>query len=256
MLQEHKEHIKYVLGAVVVLSLAYAAYQYGQSVNSAYSTRTFTVEGKAKVESVNNVATFTATVLTEGGLDQGVVQAQNTEKMNKVVAYIESEGVEKKDIKTNQYTLNPKYSQQVCFAGNCPEPKIIGYTVEQSVTIKARNAELAGKLVAGVVQNGATSVTNVTFAADNQDESYKEARIKALEDAKMQAERLAQAGNFRLGKLVTFYDQGQGGYPEPYPMAGVAMDSSMAMEKAAVAPTLAPGSEESEVRVTVTYEIK
>jgi uncharacterized protein YggE len=253
MLQEYKEHIKYALVAIIVLSLAYAAYQYGQSVSSAYSTRTFTVEGKAKVESVNNVATFTATVLTEGGLDQVAVQTTNTEKMNAVVAYVASEGIEQKDIKTEQYLLMPKYSNSFCYAGNCPEPKITGYTVSQTVTVKVRTVENAGKLVGGVVQNGANTVSEVRFEADNRDEAMKQARIAALGDAKVQAERLAKAGDFRIGKLVTFYDQGEGGM-EPYPMAGIEGDAMMA--KSAVAPVLNPGISQEEVRVTVTYEIR
>jgi uncharacterized protein YggE len=255
MLQEYKEHIKYGLVAIIVLSLAYAAYQYGQSVNSAYSTRTFTVEGKAKVESENNVATFSTTVLTEGGLDQQLAQTQNTEKMNKVIAYLEAGGIEKKDIKTEQYTLMPKYNYTPCYAGNCPEPKITGYTVSQVVTTKVRTVENAGKLVAGVVQNGATTVSEVRFEADNYDEALKQARIDALADAEVQARRLAKAGDFRLGKLVTFYDQGDG-MGEPYPMAGVEGDMMMAKSSAPALPVLAPGTSEKEVRVTVTYEIR
>jgi uncharacterized protein YggE len=255
MLQEHKEQIKYVLVAIVVLSFAYAVYQYGQSVNSAYSTRTFTVEGKAKVESENNVATFNATVLTEGGMDQVAVQTQNTEKMNTVIAYLEKEGIDKKDIKTEQYTLMPKYNYAPCYAGNCPEPKISGYTVSQAVTVKVRTVENAGKLVAGVVQNGATTVSEIRFEADNRDEALKQARIEALADAEAQAKRLSKAGNFRLGKLVTFYDQGEG-MGEPYPMGGVEGDVMMAKSAVPAPPVLAPGVSDEEVRVTVTYEIR
>ncbi len=253
---EIKEKIKFGLIAVMALSLAYAAYQYGQSVNDAYSTRTFTVEGSAKVQTTNDVAAFTATVHTEGGLDQATVQAQNTEAMNKVVAYVESKGIAKEDIQTENYSLSPRYNNPNCFGGRCEESKIIGYTVSQNVKVKVRQADLAGELVAGVVQNGATSVSQVSFEVEDNKEALQQARIDALDDAQQQAERLAKAGKFRLGKMVTFYEQGDPGYP--YPMGGVAMDSAMMEKSVAVAPapSLQPGSTQDEIRVTVTYEIK
>lgn len=252
---EQKDKVKFVLGGIVALSVAYAAFQYGQSVNDAYSTRTFTVEGTAKVATANDIASFTATVNTEGGLEQGEVQGKNTEAMNKVVAYLESKGIAKEDIKTENYSLSPRYNNPNCFGGRCEESKIIGYTANQNVVVKVREVAQAGELVAGVVQNGATSVSQVSFEVDDNKGAIQEARIEALKDAKEQAEKLSDAGKFHLGKIVTFYEQGDPG--QPYPMGGMAYDT-MSMEKAAAlpAPNLQPGSSNGEVRVTVTYEIR
>jgi uncharacterized protein YggE len=253
---EQRDRVKYGLWAVAVLALAYVAYQYGQSVNSEYSSRTFTVEGSAKLASANNIATFAATVYNEGGMDQAEVQRVNTEKMNQVVAYIKSQGIEDKDIKTDQYALNPKYSAPNCvLGGTCDEPKIIGYTATQNVTVKVRKTEDAGKLVAGVVQNGATSVGQVQFTPEDNSADRDAARVAALKDAERKAKDLAVAGNFRIGKLITFYEQGQDAVG-PYPMMGVAKDSMSAGVTSAPAPALQPGTTEDEVRVTVTYEIK
>lgn len=252
-----REKIKFGLAALVALSVAYAAFQYGKSVNDAYSNRTFTVEGRAEIETANDLATFTATVTTEGGMDQALVQTQNTEAMNKVVAYLESKEIDKDDIKTENYSLQPRYSTSNCFEGRCDEAQIIGYIASQNVTVKVRKVEMAGELVSGVVQNGATSVSQVSFEVDDNKEALQQARINALYDAQQQAKRLAKAGNFRLGKLVTFYEQGSPGYP--YPMGGVGGDMGM-MEKSvampAPAPDLQPGSTQGEVRVTATYEIR
>lgn len=254
---ETKEKIKYVLGAIVAISVAYAAYQYGQSVNDMYAPRTFTVEGTAKVETSNDIATFTATVYTEGGLDQKEVQTKNTEAMNKVVSYLESKEIDKDDIQTENYSLQPKYNTPNCTQGRCEASQIIGYTVSQNVRVKVRKADTAGELVSGVVQNGATSVSQVGFEVEDNKAALQDARSEALKDAQQQAERLAKSGKFRLGKMVTFYEQGNPGYP--YPMSGVGGDMAM-MEKSAVAPApapdLQPGSTEGEIRVTVTYEIK
>lgn len=248
-----KEKVQFGFALVAVLSLAYAAFQYGQSVNDAYSTRTFTVEGKAEIQNANDVANFTATVLTEGGLDQAEVQNRNAEAMNRVVSYLESKNIAKEDIQTENYTLNPRYSNPSCFGGRCEESQIIGHTASQNVVVKVRDVALAGELVSGVVQNGATSVSQATFSVDDNREALQEARIAALRDAQEQANELAEAGDFRLGKMITFYEQGN---PiEPYAVGG---DLAM-MEKSvsqAVNPNLQPGSTEGQVRLTVTYEIK
>src|SRR5688572_10426393 len=107
---EQKDQIKYVLAGIITLSVAYAAFQYGQSVNDAYSARTFTVEGTAKIQTANDIATFSATVTTEGGMDQGVVQNENSEAMNKVVGYLQTNGIAKEDIETENYNLSPRYN--------------------------------------------------------------------------------------------------------------------------------------------------
>lgn len=254
---DQKEKIKFGLAFIIVLSIAYAAIQYGQSVNDAYSTRTFTVEGKADITKSNDIATFTATVFTEGGLDQTQVQTQNTESMNEVVAYLEANGVAADDRKTENYSLTPKFNNPNCFGGRCEESKIIGYTATQNIAVKVRDAAKSGELVSGVVQNGATSVSQVSFTVDDNKDALQQARIEALRDAHKQAEELAKAGKFRLGKLVTFYEQG--GPMEPYPMGGVMMDMAVAeksMSPASPSPSLQPGSTEGEVLLTATYEIR
>lgn len=252
---EQKDQIRYVLAGIVTLSIAYAAFQYGQSVNDAYSSRTFTVEGSAKIQTANDVATFTATVTTEGGMDQAAVQNENSEAMNKAVGYLEANGIAKEDMKTENYNLSPRYSNPNCFGGRCEESKIIGYTATQNVNVKVREAAKAGELVGGVVQNGATSVSQVSFEVDDNKEAIETAKTEALRDAEQQARRLAKAGNFHLGKMVTFYEQGYPGIP--YPMGGVATDmATMEKASAAPAPRLEPGSTNDEVRITVTYEIQ
>jgi uncharacterized protein len=252
-MNEHNHRWHRVFLAVLALSAAYGAWQYGRAVDNAYSSRTFTVEGVVEVKTANDLATFTATVTTESGLDATAVQNENSQKMNKVLAFLESKGVAKEDMQTENYNAAPRYSVPNCFGGRCEEAKIIGNTVTQNVRVKVRKADEAGMLVSGVVENGATSVSAVTFEVDDNTGAYQEAKIAALADAKKQAQALARAGNFRIGRMITFYEQGEPGVP--YPMGGVAMDA--ALEKAAVTPpVLQPGTSEGKVRMTVTYEIR
>jgi uncharacterized protein YggE len=256
MTPERKDFLKYALGAILVFSIAYGVYEYGQSIDDAYSSRTFTVEGKAKVTVANDKAHFNVTVTTEGGIDQVLAQDENTKKMNAVIAYVKSKEVADENMKTEEYALNPRYSTPVCLTGRCEEPVLLGYTVTQNLSVKAVDTKVAGEIVAGVVTQGATAVSQVQFEAEGGDDATRVARVEALQDAETQAKVLAKAGHFRLGKIVTFYEQGQ--VMEPYPLAGMTQDALGGMEKSAVRanPALAPGSDDKEVRVTVTYEIE
>lgn len=242
-------------GALAVLAISALAYtyQYGRQVNQAYPTRTFAVEGTGDIEAPNDVASFTATVLTEGSGDIAALQVQNTEKMNAINAYLKENGVEKKDLKTENYSVNPRYEYVTCAAGTaCPSPAINGYSISQSLRVKVRDMEALGKLLSGIVEKGANNVSGVSFVADNDEEAKSAARKEAFAEARKKAEGIAKAGNFRLGKLVSFYENDG----SPRPMYDQAMGMGGAeMAKSAAAPVIEPGVQEGELRVTLTFEI-
>lgn len=251
MFQQYKSEIKLGLFAVLVLAVVYGVYQYGQSVRDPYGQRMFTVEGKAKVETPHDTGTFTATVHTEGDTNTKALQSQNSEKMNAVISYLKDQGIDEKDLKTDDYTLLPRYANQECRPGQaCPPSAISGYTIEQSVEITVRDVSKAGDLLSGVVNAGANTVTQLQFSVADDSEARDAARAEALKDAEKRAETLARAGGFHVGKLVTFYETGQD-MGQSYPMAAGAQGL-----EAKNAPTIEPGTEKDEVRMTVTYEIR
>ena len=240
--------------AVVLLAVAavMASYQYKREVSSMYPNRVFSVEGTGEVDTTPDLATFSATVLTDGGTNVAEVQAANTEKMNRIDAYLKEQGVAKDDLKTAQYSLSPRYSYAPCLDRNCPPPTITGYNLTQTLEVKVREASKLGDLLSGVVTNGANSVSEVRFVVDDDSTAKDEARQEAMADAKKKAKALAKAGGFRLGKLVTLYENSS-----PMPYGGYAMAGDMAMKsEAAAQPVIEPGSQTSKVQMTLTFEIK
>lgn len=242
-------------GALVLLALAALGYtyQYGRQVNQTFPTRTFTVEGSADVETPNDIATFTATVLTEGEGDVAALQGQNTEKMNALIAYLKENGVEKKDLKTENYSVNPRYDTPNCLPGTpCPAPGISGYSLSQSLQIKVRNVDTLGPLLSGVVEKGANSVSGVSFVTDDSEEAKDAARKEAFSEARERAENIARAGDFRLGKLVSFYENG--GSERPMYDQAVGIGGAEAL-KSSVSPVIEPGMSEGKLQVVLTFEI-
>lgn len=241
-------------GAFVLIAVAavIASYQYKLSVDGIYPTRTFSVDGTGEIEAVPDLATFSVTVTTDGGKNVTEVQSANTEKMNAVTAFLKEQGIDKKDLKTGQYNLSPRYSYAQCFAGgNCPAPTITGYNLTQTLEVKVRESDKLGDLLSGVVASGANSVSEVRFVVDDDTAAKDAAREEAIADAKKKAKATAKAAGFRLGRLVTLYENAN-----PVTSYGMGGALDMAAVKSEAVPAVEPGTQAMKVHVTLTYEVK
>ncbi|MDO8504288.1 MAG: SIMPL domain-containing protein [Candidatus Liptonbacteria bacterium] len=260
------QKIKNYLGIVGILGMlvaSFVAWRYvGAYANSIEpgTYRSFSVSADGKYVAIPDIATFTFRVITEGGKDLGALQTQNTEKTNKVIAFVKAKGVEAKDIKTESYDVQPRYQYSNCgiyTQGNsvCPPPTIVGYTITQSVSVKVRDLGKAGEVLGGVVDSGANDVSQLTFTLDNPDSAKASARSEAMGKAKTKAEAIANEGGFSLGKLISIQiDDGVNRQPVYY-----AKETSYAMgagvSASAPTPSIEPGSQDVNVSVTLTYEI-
>lgn len=248
----------YVWGAAVIgiLAVSYAAVSYvrtySQSIEPS-SFRSFSVSADAKVVAVPDVATFTASVITEGGLDLGALQDTNVEKTNKVIAYVKGNGVDEKDVKTEGYSVEPRYQYYGCETGPCPPPRIVGYTVRQTISVKVRDFAKAGEILGGVVENGANSVSSLSFTIDDPTEVQNEARAEAIAKAKAKAKLIADAGGFDIGRLLGIEE---GGWAPPMPMYREAYGMGGAADQSKAVLSIEPGSQEVTVMVTLRYEIR
>jgi hypothetical protein len=261
MNQEHKKSFFWGVIGLSVLMVALSAWNYASSYADSIqpsSFRSFAVSGEGKVTAVPDIAQISFSVLTEGNKDLGALQSQNTEKMNKVIAFLKGQGVEEKDIKTEQYNISPRYQYYSCpsqtySAQPCPPADIVGYTINQNVEVKIRDFAKIGSVLGGLVENGANTVSQLTFAIDDPTAVEMEARKEAMEKAKVKAEEIAEAGGFNVGRLLSVDENNY--YPRPMMykealgMGGVAMDS-------AATPNIQPGSQEVTVNVVLRYEIK
>lgn len=260
--------IKNILGgtvavAVVVLALAgwrYASF-YGASIEPS-SFRSFAVSAEGKTVTVPDVAQLTFSVVTEGTTDVGTLQVKNTEKMNGVIEFVKSKGVDKKDIKTQTYQIEPRYQYFNCNPSilefgsvtPCPPAEIVGYTIRQSVLVKVRDFGTIGAILSGAVKAGANSVSGPSFTIDDPDAAKQEARKEAVEKAKEKAAQIAKVGGFSVGRLLSIEE----GFSGPiYPMYERAMGIGGAgLDAKTPVPSIEPGSEEVTVTVTLRYEIE
>jgi uncharacterized protein len=255
--------IKNLLGLTVILGLLGFLY-FGYSMAKTYDRsseptnfRSFYVSGSGKAVGTPDIASFSFEVITEWDTDVGKLQTENAEKMNTTIDFVKKQGIDAADIKTAQYSINPRYSNTVCDYSIKGEPcesesKISGYTVQQTVFVKIRDFKKISDLLSGVVKNGANSVGQLQFTIDNSDALTDTARAEAVKKAQEKAEKMAQAGGFTLGRLLEISENFTSPYYDPRMMV---MDT-MSKSESAVAPTIEAGSQEINIEVSLRYEIK
>lgn len=256
-MNENMNKYVWISFAAAALLLAYAGIHYADAYSKSIqpsSFRSFSVSADGKAVAVPDVAQFSFSVFTQGGKTIATIVKENTDKMNRAIAFVKESGVDDKDVKTAQYSLTPRYQYSSCprDGGTCPPATIIGYEVRQTVQVKVRNFEKVGDILAGVVQNGANEVSGLQFTLDDPTSVQDAARTEAITKAKVKALAVAKAGGFSLGRLLNI---SEGYAPRPY-YADTMMKSYGMGGVAAAAPTIAPGSEETSVSVTLQYEIK
>ena len=247
-----------IVGILIIASSAWSGVRsYSRAIDPS-SLRSFSVQAEGDAIAVPDIAQFSFSVITEGGVNLGTLQGEHTEKMNKAIAFLKDQGIDKKDIKTSQYSINPRRQYFNCsrIGGGgepCPPPEIVGYTVTQSVSVKIRDFTKTGEIVAGVVKNGANTTSGLSFTIDDPTSVQNEARKEAIENAQAKAKSIARAAGFSIGRLISI-NEGGGYYAPQYArveslaIGGATSDYS--------APKIEAGSEEVTVSVNLVYEIR
>lgn len=255
MTEEHMKQMRSVAFLLLGLAAVVYVYQYGRSVDQTLPSKTFSVDGEAKMETATDIATFTASVVTEGGKNVADIQKQNVDKMNTINAFLQEKGVEKKDLQTSQYSLSPRYEYSNCTGVSvCPPPSISGYTLTQTLLVKVRNLESVGDILSGIVEKGANNVSGISFTVDDDSDARQVARTEAIAKAQKKAQEMAKAGNFKLGKLISLYED-SGVTPDPSVGYGGFGGSATADVKSATPPVIEPGTQSDTVHMNLTYEI-
>ena len=248
-----------LVGIIAALA-SYAYYTLKQSEGVYTGATTITVQGEGEVQVKPDLGTFSFSVLAEGK-DAAEAQSKSAASTNAILAALEAAGVDKKDLKTENYSLNPKYkyTETICKMGMyCPpsNPVIDGYEVSQMVTVKVRNLENAPALIAKAGENGATNISSLQFTVDDDKVFKAEARKAAIEDAQAKAEKLAGDLDVRIVRMTGFWED-EGGM---YPMMDKAYGGDMTMNEGDMnvspTPQMPTGENTISTTVSITYEVK
>lgn len=243
--------------------------------------RTISVSGKAEIKASPDVATFNWTVEEESTVSMNDAKNKAATKSNAIIAYLEKQGVEKKNIKTTSYSASPKYKNvnkpcampmmdsgvssgevkamaptYISYPCTNSEQVPSGFTVSQSVEVKLvkynEDENKLGTLISGVTNLKPKYVSSSYFTIEDVDKLKQQARADAIAKARIEAQILAKNLGVRLGKVLSFSD---GGDYYPYP-AMMSARAEKAGDSANVTPDLPTGEQTISSNVTITYTIK
>lgn len=211
----------------------------------------FSVSGTGIVYAKADIANIDLGFKTGTKKTAAEATVESSEKMNNIISVIKDLGVDEKDIKTNNYSLNPVYNYT-----NAKGQELIGYEVYQSLTLKVRDLTKIGDLIAKSTEKGANQVGGISFTIDDEFDLKNQARELAINKAKEKAELIAKQAGMKLGKVKSVSENyNYGGIVPMYANAKMEMDSVRG-GVGITSPEIATGQNEIQVEVTLTYEVK
>lgn len=211
---------------------------------------TITVSGSGTANIIPDLAVVNFGVRTVADTTEEA-QTENTEIMNATLEALREEGIADKDLQTSNYSLRENEVRD-------PETREWvnqGWIVQQTVEIKIRDNEKVGNVLALAAQLGITNVSGPSFQHDDVSEYEDAARMEAIADARAKAENLARALGVTLGE-VTDYNEWSGGPPQPYYDFARSEALSDSVLESVPSPEIAPGEDELQMEVSVTFQIR
>jgi len=214
-----------------------------QTASGAPPTVTLSVEGK--VAQTPDIVDISGGVVTTAPTAAAAL-SENASRMTAVVAAVRRAGIAERDIQTAGLNLQPQYR----YANN-QAPVLTGYQATNTVSLRVRKIDDAGKLIDTLVGQGANQISGPNFGIDKVDAALDVARAEAVATGRTRAELYAKAAGLQIKRLVSISESG-GNEPGPRPMM-----MAMRSEKLAAAPTpVAPGEVVLSINVQMVYELE
>ena len=218
----------------------------GQNVENRSDPATISVSGEGKVSAVPDIASLSFGVQTGRQKTAQAAMEKLSEDMNAVMEAVKETGVEEKDIRTESLRLFPAYD----WNEGMQIPR--GFEANQSLRVKVRDLDKVGEVLSAATNAGVNQAGGVSFTIDEPEELQREAREKAIDDAKKKAKELARDLGVTLGDLKGF---NEGGSPMPMYRGDYAMMEG-GIGGGGGAPPMPAGEQEVQVNVNLTYEVR
>ena len=230
---------------IVSLALAAVVMIFGVTVAQAESTpATLTVSAVGTVSLEADYATLTLGVTTAGRAVTETASA-NAAAMEKVIAALTAAGVDKADMKTQHFQVNPITDYR--YDDMNEKQTITGFQVSNTIYVTIRKVDQVGAVVDAAMAAGANESYGLTFRSSKEQEAADEATKLAVMEAKRKAALLAEAAGQSLGQLLIIQE---GASVEYAPF----LAKSMVMTENAT--PMLHGSLEMSSEVTLTFQVQ
>jgi uncharacterized protein len=207
--------------------------------------RTVSISGHGEVRVVPDLAVISVGVTTQGQSAREALDS-NTKAMKTLLDTLKKAGIEDRDMATSNFSVGPRLD----YGNNTGQPpKVVGYDVNNMVTITVRKIDDVGELLDVAVSTGSNTINGISFSVSKPDTFITEARTAAVLDARSKADTYAAAGGFKIGNILSITEGTAYQPPQPYLAKAARAEASDAVP-------IAQGEQALSVDVSITYEIK
>lgn len=228
---------------VIALALSACAAPVGSS--SKENIRTLSVNGSAQVNLTPDIAYVSIGVHSESPNAAEAVSSNNAQAQ-KVVDSLKALGIDEKDARTTNFSIYPQDEW-----GPNGERTGTRFVVDNTVYVTLRNIDQVGAVLQAAVDAGANSIYGIQFDVADKTTLLAGARQSAVENARTQAEELANSAGVTLGEVQSL------NYYNSYPVAYDAkVGGGGAVAEAAMYVPVAPGQLTITVDVNMVFEIR
>lgn len=250
--KENKVITYYAWFLVLALFFLWVVHYFNISFPLTVTQRTdseLAVVGEGKVDITPDTASVDLGIIVNDAKTVEEAQTKINTINNAIVAGVQAAGVDKKDVRTSNYSVTPNYNYDK--GANT----ITGYNGNVTVTIKVRDTTKLAEVIQQATKGGANQVMGTNYTVDKPEDYREKARQKAIDNAKEQAQKLASQLGIRLGKVVNIVESsgGTGVVPMMYEKSAVVMNMGGSNMPA---PDLQPGTQTITSTVTLYFDKK
>ncbi|MEM7458634.1 MAG: SIMPL domain-containing protein [Pseudomonadota bacterium] len=213
--------------------------------NSIQPETTLSISAEGSVNREPDIAFLNAGVQTQGETAQAAMSANST-AMNGVFDALAAANVDRSDMQTSNFSLQPQYDYSN--RSNGQPPRLTGYQASNQLTVRVRDLDTLGETMDALVSAGGNTFNGLNFALEDDRAAKNAARDIAIKEAISRAELYAAASGYEVARVVTISESG--GY-SPQPMAMMAEARSMDRST-----PIASGEVGYSVTVNVTFELR
>jgi hypothetical protein len=195
------------LAALLVISDARAA---------GNEPRELRVTGVGEVLAEPDMATISLGVVSEAETAAAALK-QNSRTVAEIIAALKDGDIASRDMQTSNFSIQPKIIYPERTRTETGEPRIVGYTVSNTLSVRIRDLASTGTVLDKMVTLGSNTVSGIQFGVSDPNPVEDRARKAAIADARARAELYAAAAKVKLGRIILISESGaQAPGPGPY----------------------------------------
>jgi uncharacterized protein YggE len=193
------------LAALAALAAAGAAAAQ-PAVTLAPGETLLSIQADGSVRARPDTMTIAAGVVTTGAT-AGEAVAANSALAERLVATIRGAGIEARDVQTANFRVQPRFEggrDRDSLAPDGRPPMIVGYVVENGLSVQLRDLGKAREIISRLFEAGANSVSGPRFSlsGDRARAAEQAAERAAIAEATAKAENYAAAMGRRVGRVL------------------------------------------------------